>query len=91
MVVTGRGIYPKSNANAPQNRGYDILPDQHTRQLLTTGAGSFFWNRLDLVSATLCSDKMMICESERGFAKRKGVREKGQKDLGNDKIATLLL
>ena len=42
MVVTGKGIYAEPNANAPLNRGYDILPDQHTCQLLNTGAGSFF-------------------------------------------------
>ena len=48
-------------------------------------------NSLDPVSATfLCSDKI-ICESERGFAKKKGVRDKGQKDFGNAKIATILL
>ena len=89
MVVTGKGMWTKPNANIPQNRGYDILPDQCIHQLLTTGAGSFL-NSLDPVSATiLCSGKIM-CESLRGFAKEKGVRDKGQKDLGNAKVATLL-
>ena len=64
-----------------------MFPDQHKDQLLTTSSGSFL-NSLDSVSVTiLCSGKH-VCESKRGFAKEKGVRDKGQKDLGNANVAT---
>ena len=74
--------------NAPPNRGYDILPNQCIHQLLATGAESFL-NSLDLVSVTvLCSGKI-VCESKRCFTKKKGVKDKGQKNLGNAKVATV--
>ena len=83
MVVTGKGMWPKPNTNAPPNQGYGILPDQHTHQLQTTSAGSTIFEqpRLNLVATFLCSDKI-ICVRERGFVKKKGVRDKVQKDLG---------
>ena len=88
MVVTGKGIYPKPNTNTPPSRGHGILPDQHTpdpdhRRWI------IFSNSLDTVSVPLfCSGKIM-CASESDFVEKKGVRDKGQKDLGNAKAVTL--